>query len=569
MDEKMPFHERNVLGRCCRGCLFLLCRLVPANFIAEVKELSALAGPVFLSVLMGFMISLVSSIFCGHLGKVELDAVSLATAVINVTGISVGYGLSSTCDTLISQTYGSKNLKRIGVILQRGILIQLLFCFPCWALFINTENILLAVKQEKEVARLSQIYVNIFIPALPAAFMYQLLSRYLQNQGVILPQIICGFVVNLLNAVANYIFIFVLHLGLAGSAAANTISQFLQASLLLLFIWWKKLHTATWGGWTTDCLQEWGPFMKLAIPSMLMICIEWWTYEIGSFLAGIVSISHLGAQSIIYLYATIAYMVPLGFSVAGTVKVGHALGAQKPEEAKRYCITALLCAWTLAIIISSFFGGLKNYAAYLFTTDKEVVALVAEVAPIFAAFHLFDATACVSGGILRGCGRQKIGAICVIIGYYGIGLPIGISLMFAAKLHIIGLWTGLFICVVCQSVLFLILCFTMDWNKATDEAQARAGVKEKDACYLNADSVAVENSQDHVAYDTFTSSEFTFADNINDGEVLTHQEKDVVPVMVVGELLPLKQLIVRRSLAIVSGILILALGLILNFMDRI
>lgn len=51
------------------------------------------------------------------------------------------------------QTFGSGNLKRVGVILQRGILILLLACFPCWAVIINTEPLLLAVKQSPEVAR--------------------------------------------------------------------------------------------------------------------------------------------------------------------------------------------------------------------------------------------------------------------------------------------------------------------------------------------------------------------------------------------------------------------------------
>ena len=39
-------------------------------------------------------------------------------------------------------------------------------------------------------------------------------------------------------------------------------------------------------GWSRECLTEWGPYMSLAIPGMLMLCVEWWTYEIGSFLAG-------------------------------------------------------------------------------------------------------------------------------------------------------------------------------------------------------------------------------------------------------------------------------------------
>lgn len=35
-----------------------------------------------------------------------------------------------------------------------------------------------------------------------------------------------------------------------------------------------------------DCLQEWDDFMRLGIPGMLMLFAEWWSYELGAFLAG-------------------------------------------------------------------------------------------------------------------------------------------------------------------------------------------------------------------------------------------------------------------------------------------
>ncbi|CAG08942.1 unnamed protein product, partial [Tetraodon nigroviridis] len=241
--------------------------------------------PQILAQFVGFALGLVSTVFCGHLGKVELDSVSLAITVINVAGISVGVGLSSACDTLISQTFGSRNFQKVGVILQRAVLILLLACFPCWAILINTELILLAVGQEAEVARLAQVYVKIFMPALPATFMYALQIKHLQNQGIIWPQVITGIFVNLLNGLLNYIFLYPLNMGVAGSAVANTLSQFSLMVILYCYTVWTGLYKDTWTGWSKACLQDWGSYLSLAIPSMVMMCVEWWTYEIGSFLA--------------------------------------------------------------------------------------------------------------------------------------------------------------------------------------------------------------------------------------------------------------------------------------------
>ncbi|XP_040278220.1 multidrug and toxin extrusion protein 2-like [Bufo bufo] len=521
----------------------------------------------FLSQLMGFLLAFVSSAFCGHLGKIELDSVTLAVAIINMTGLSVALGMTGACDTLVSQTYGSKNLKRVGTILQRGILISMLCCFPCWAIFINTEQILLLCKQRPDIARLTQKYVMIFLPALPANFLMQLQTKYLQNQNIMWPQVFIGILVNVINAVANAILIYVLKMGVEGSACVNTISQWAMALSLFIYIIVKKLYEnlQTLSGWSRDCLQEWGPYMSLALPSMLMICIEWSSLEIGGFLAGLISVAELGCQAAMMELVVVSIMLSVGLSAAASVRVGNGLGAGKAEEAKKSSKVVLCMGVLFGIIVGGSLAALKDVIGYIFTTDRDILSLVSRIMLIFAPFHLCDAINTSSGGVLRGFGKQKIGAITNVIGFLIIGLPLGISLMFLVKLGIIGLWIGLLCPMVLQSCIYLPYILRTDWNRACEEAKSRAGVGPKKV---------QKNCNSYTGFGSIENGELKDADTENRGAIVLcniasaeKESEDNLPLdasNVVGEILTVKQLIIRRGLAVFLCVAILLIGIVIN-----
>ncbi|XP_067460818.1 multidrug and toxin extrusion protein 1-like [Thunnus thynnus] len=542
-------------------CLKRIKDWLPVDYKNEMIQLFKLAGPVFISLLMISLIGFVSIMFSGHLGETELAGVALAVVVINVTGISVGTGLASACDTLISQTYGSGNLKRVGIILQRGVLILLLGCFPCWAILINTEPILLAVKQSPDVARVSQQYVKIFMPALPAVFMYQLQRRYLQNQGIIWPQVITGVIGNVLNVIINYILLYTLDLGVVGSAAANAISQSSLAVILYIYIRWTGLHKTTWYGWSLDCLQEWGLFTQVAIPSMLMICLEWWMFEMGGFLAGVISEVELGAQSVVYQIVSVTFTFPMGFSIAASVHVGNALGAGNVDQAVASGKIAIICAFAVSCFVGIILGLCKDVIGYIFTTEKEIVQRVADVMIIYVFLNPAKAIAGVTGGIVRGAGKPKIGAICTVLGYYCIGFPVGLSLMFAGKMGIVGLWLGLFICVTLQSIFFIIFLCKLNWRKASEEALVRAGVQaaeKKEVLEMRNMGHALAAWRETQI--NIISSNLSFEEGNSNLQVLGPGHDGTASAPVPQPLL-VRQLVLRRGLTLLFMVLILVGGI--------
>ncbi|XP_056263714.1 multidrug and toxin extrusion protein 1-like isoform X3 [Pseudoliparis swirei] len=429
-------------------------RWLPLAYREELYHVVLLTWPLLLSRILNFLQQFVISVFCGHIGNAELAGYALASAMINVTTSATGYGLSLACDTLISQTFGSGNMKRVGVILQRSSLILLLFCLPCWGLLINTQNLLLIMHQEHEVARIAHLYVMVFLPAVPAMFLHNLQVAYLQNQGIILPQLYTAAAANVVNLGVNYVLIHSLEMGVIGSAIANSLCQITICLLLYGYIRWKKLHLPTWGGWSTACLQDWGSYMKLAIPSTFMVCFEWCTGRGGSGCPA----CDVGNRSH-YIY--VSSRCPCSCLCA----CWERSGGREHDQGHNH--------------MQSGAGSVRGACCVPGYCPRglNIVEIVSDSLTVYTFLQFFDAILCVCSGILIGAGMQKIAALSNLVGYYCIGLPVGIALMFAAKLRILGLWIGILTCVFFETGFFLFLIFKLNWKKVSYKAQLRAGKK--------------------------------------------------------------------------------------------
>jgi Na+-driven multidrug efflux pump len=82
------------------------------------------------------MISTVSLLFVARLGQAEMNGSALALTVYALVGNAIMVGLNFGCDTLLPQCFGG-NKHKMGIVLQRGIIIAFYACFIVWTLMLN------------------------------------------------------------------------------------------------------------------------------------------------------------------------------------------------------------------------------------------------------------------------------------------------------------------------------------------------------------------------------------------------------------------------------------------------
>ena len=93
------------------------------------------------------------------------------------------------------------------------------------------------------------------------------------------------------------------------------ISNMLPPLMVIGYVWFHKLHKETWGGWSLESLEEWWLFIKLAVPGMLMLVLEWSSIEIVNFLAGALGEMELAVNIIWYQLLVLPYMVSINCHV--------------------------------------------------------------------------------------------------------------------------------------------------------------------------------------------------------------------------------------------------------------
>lgn len=113
-------------------------RAFPFGFRDEAKAMLKITVPFAMgNILASWLIGFISLAFIGHVrGQTELNAAALALSTYVLLANSLMLGLNFGCDTLLPQCYGG-NKRKMGLTVQRAVLIIGCSCFISWTLMLN------------------------------------------------------------------------------------------------------------------------------------------------------------------------------------------------------------------------------------------------------------------------------------------------------------------------------------------------------------------------------------------------------------------------------------------------
>ncbi|XP_027342677.1 protein DETOXIFICATION 16-like [Abrus precatorius] len=410
--------------------------------------------------------------FVGHLGELALSGASMATSFSSVTGFSLMTGMASALDTLCGQSYGAKQHHMLGIHTQKAMLVLMIISIPLAINWANTRSILIFLGQDPEISAEAGKYAQLMVPSLFAYGLIQSLNRFLQTQNIVFPMMLSSGATVLLHLLVCWIMVFKSGLGSRGAAIANSISYWLNVLMLTLYVKFSPSCAETWTGFTKKALNNIPSFIRLAIPSAVMVCLETWSFEMMVLLAGLLPNPKLETSvlSICLNTGATVWMIPSGLGAAVSTRVSNELGAGRPWAAR----IAVYVVFVMAIIEGSIIGVVmilvRNIWGYAYSNEDEVIKYVATMLPVLAISSFVDAFQTVLSGIARGCGWQKVGAFINLGSYYLVGIPSSIVFAFVLNIGGKGLWLGIICALVVQVLFLLIITLRTDWEQEAKKA---------------------------------------------------------------------------------------------------
>ena len=425
------------------------------KYLPYYKRNLKVALPVMLTQLGASLVGLFDSIMVGHYATVDLAAVSFSNAIfftlmvfamgalMGVTplvGIQVGEMKQATENESIVR-------RNIASLFQNGMLFTVLLSLFMLVLLSACIPFLDRFGQDPEVIEVARPYYILIVVSLVPFLFFSFFKQFLEGLGNTMVAMVITLLMNGLNILLNWVFIYG-HWGFEAMGATGAgIGSLVSRIGMPLCFWmimalhkeWKQYLRMVWERFSWQRIRE---LAKIGFPIGAQTLLETFLFTASFVIIGWISKEALAAHQVANQIADMTFMLALGIGSATTIRVSHQLGEGNIKGVRMASNASVHLVLLMNTIGAALMIGLRNYIPMLFTDDQEVIAIASQLIIIAGIFQYADGLQAVGAAMLRGITDVRVPMIIAFVSYILVGLSVGLLCAFPLKLGAAGIWIG-------------------------------------------------------------------------------------------------------------------------------
>ena len=425
----------------------------------------SLSIPSILAQISATVMFFIDASMVGHLGA----KASAAIGLVESTGWLMG-GLASAANmgfsVQVAHFIGANDFEAA-----RRVLRQSLVCCMIWALMISLTSVLIApflpywLGGTEEIAHDASIYFAIFGFSGIFFQMEGLAGSMLKCSGNMKIPSVLNIGMCVMDVGFNYLFIYILKLGVMGAAIGTGVAMLITAALMMYFLMVKSKMLSLIGrpGSFKPKEDTVRTAIKIGAPMGLQHMLMGGAYVVSTLIVAPLGTIAIAAHSLAITVESLCYMPGYGIAEAATTLVGQGIGAGQKVLTRSFAYMSV----GLGIAVMTFMGILMWIFApelmSIMSPVEEVIAQGTQVLRIEAWAEPMFAAAIVTNGVFIGAGDTMIPAAMSLCSMWFVRLTLAATL--APRHGLKGVWTAMAVELFFRGSMFIVRLFKGGWSE--------------------------------------------------------------------------------------------------------
>ncbi len=396
----------------------------------EAGKIIRVAGPLIVNNLSIAGMQFADAVMAGSIGARELAAVAVGGSVWFL-GFTLCLGLMMALSPIAARHFGAGNPALIGRYTRQALWLSLALGITFIVLMQTLAGSALAyVGVSEEFRDLTLGYSQTIVYGAPAICAFLAFRFTTEGIGQTKPIMYTSLIALVSNVFLNWVFMFgnlgAPAMGAVGAAVASATTMYLIMFVLGFYLYvhprYRQLEIfVRVAPVRMPVLRE---ILALGTPIAVTVTAEAGLFSAVSIMIGTRGSDITAAHQIAINFASTMFMVPLALSAATTVRVGQALGAGYPADARFAGYTGILMGGLFMTGSAIFLLVFRDTVVGLYTNDPQVRDIAISMLLMAAVFQVADGVQVGAAGALRGFKDTRVPMVLTTVSYWVLAFPL-------------------------------------------------------------------------------------------------------------------------------------------------